>query len=171
MRYTHPFISLLQRRRLHNREPVHHSKCLTRRANHAWEGSHARKRRDTQNKSKIPFEPKSKKEKEKKGYLEINFTIISHCHFQATQLRPASRMPNYFSHTQMRVYWLAKRTLLHQPEWKKKENEKKKHSTFTTNLQQQINSGKVNNHIFCEQISILLSRYLVLGPFLVVSYS
>jgi hypothetical protein len=86
-------------------------------------------------------------------------------------LRPASRMPNYFSHTQMRVYWLAKRTLLHQPEWKKKENEKKKHSTFTTNLQQQINSGKVNNHIFCEQISILLSRYLVLGPFLVVSYS
>ncbi len=70
----------------------------------------------------------------------------------------------------MRVYWLAKRTLLHQPE-KKKKKEKRIHSTFPTNLQQQINSGKVNNHIFCEQISILSSRYLVRGPFWVVSYS
>jgi hypothetical protein len=53
---------------------------------------------------KFHLSQKVKKKKKKKGYLEINFTIISHCHFQATQLRPASRMPNYFSHTQMRVY-------------------------------------------------------------------
>ena len=48
------------------------------------------------------------------------------------------------------------------------EENKKINSTFPKKkkeFKQQINSGKVNNHIFCEQISILLSRYLV-RPFL-----